>query len=381
MVLKMKITRRSALRTMVAGSLGLTALYSASEKLAIARETAPVSRKSLRLTIAGYQYDRVQALADGRVKIEGCDFTFEKDTIGNMNTDVFSGAGKRDVTEIGLHPFILAYANDDFRDYTLLPIFPLRVFRHKSIFIRTDRGISKPEDLRGKRIATPGYSSTSLTWIRGILESEYGVTPNDIKWVVSAGDSSAELVGKTSKQENVFPKDLNMAPGPVGKDESDLLADGDVDALFHAAEPKCYIEGNPKVARLFPDFRTVEKSYFKKTRIFPIMHAVAIRTKLIDEHPWLPNAVFKAYSQSKEIDYEYLESKSWAFNSLPWVAQEVEETQSLMGRNFSPYGVDANRAALETLCEYSFKQGLSKRRLNIEELFHTSTLELKEDTV
>ena len=111
------------------------------------------------------------------------------------------------------------------------------------------------------------------------------------------------------------------------------------------------------------------------------MHAVAIRTKLIDEHPWLPNAVFKAYSQSKEIDYQYLESKSWAFNSLPWVAQEVEETQSLMGRNFSPYGVDANRAALETLCEYSFKQGLSKRRLNIEELFHPSTLELKEDTV
>ncbi|MFA9409348.1 MAG: ABC transporter substrate-binding protein [Candidatus Dadabacteria bacterium] len=376
----MKITRRSALRTMVAAPLGLTMLYSAAKKPAIASDP-PLSANPLKLTIAGYQYDRVKALADGRVKVEGCDLTFEKDTIGNMNTDVFSGAGKRDVTEIGLHPFILAYANEGFRNYTLLPIFPLRVFRHKSIFIRTDRGISKPEDLRGQRIATPGYSSTSLTWIRGILESEYGVTPNDIKWVVSAGDSSAELVGKTSKQENVFPKDLNITPGPVGKDESDLLADGDVDALFHAAEPKCYIEGNPKVARLFPDFRTVERSYFEKTRIFPIMHAVAIRTKLIDEHPWLPNAVFKAYSQSKEIDYQYLESKSWAFNSLPWVAQEVEETQSLMGRNFSPYGVDANRAALETLCEFSFKQGLSKRRLKIEGLFHPSTLELKEDTV
>ena len=125
-----------------------------------------------------------------------------------LNTHVFSGPQTLDVCEIGLHPYMLAYANDSFRDYSLLPIFPLRLFRHKSIFIRTDRGINKPEDLKGKTIATPGYSSTSLTWIRGVLQDEYGIRPEDVNWIVSSKDSSARDGGKASKQENTFPEGI-----------------------------------------------------------------------------------------------------------------------------------------------------------------------------
>ena len=333
----------------------------------------------LPINMAGYNLDRTRALFDGQVKVDGCDLQIEEQGIGDLNTHVFSGPKTLDVTEIGLHPYMLAYANEGFRDYSLLPIYPLRLFRHKSIFIRTDRGIKGPEDLRGRKVATPGFSSTSLTWLRGIVQHEYGVKPEEIQWVVSSKDSSAKAAGKVSKQESVVPKSLSVSQGPEGKDESDLLEYGEVDALFHAAEPRAYIEGHPKVARLFPDFRKTERVYFKKTGIFPIMHAVAIRNTLVEQNPWLPNAVFDAYSQAKQIMYNQLKKMGWATISLPWVAQEIEETRVLMGENFWPYGIEPNRKALEALFQYSYEQGLSSRELTIEEVFHPVSLKLSEN--
>ena len=334
--------------------------------------------KGVSLSMAGYKFDRTKALIDGRVKIEGCDIQFQESGIGDINTHVFSGPQTLDVTEIGLHPFMLAYANDGFRDYSLLPIFPLRLFRHKSVFLRTDRGIKKPEDLRGKTIATAGYSSTSLTWIRGIFQEEYGLKPKDMQWIVSSKDSSAKDAGKGSKQENIFPEGVPISIGPAGKDESDLLESGEVDALFHAGEPRAYIEGHPKVGRLFPDFRSAERAYFKKTGIFPIMHAVAIKKNLVKRNPWLIEAVFKAYSQSKQMAYDYMAKAAWFKDSLPWFGQEFEETRALMGYNYYSYGIGPNRKTLEALFRYSHQQGLCKRELTIEELFESASIELAE---
>ncbi|UCE49044.1 MAG: ABC transporter substrate-binding protein [Phycisphaerales bacterium] len=328
------------------------------------------------ITIAGYKFDRVEALVDGRIQIEGFDAKFEQASIGDLNTHVFSGPQTREVTEIGLSPFMLAYANEEFRDYTLIPVFPLCQFRHKSIFIRTDRGIKTPEDLRGKKVATPGYSSTSLTWIRGIVQHEYGVKPGEIQWVISSKDSSAAVSGGASKQEQVLPKDITIIKGPAGMDESDLLVNGQVDALFHAVEPLAYVQGNPIVARLFADFRKTERAYYAKTGIFPIMHAVAIRKDMIEKYPEFPKVVFDAYSKAKKLMYNHMRKLAWAMISLPWVAQEIEETRALMGENFWPYGIEPNRKALEALFQYSYEQGLAKKKLAIEELFHPSTLKL-----
>lgn len=334
--------------------------------------------KRLPIKIAGYRFDRVEGLADGRVQVPGCDVQFEEARIGEMNSHVFSGPKTREVTEIGLAPFMLAYANDGIRDYTLIPVFPLRVFRHKSIFIRTDRGIKKPEDLRGRRIATPGYSSTSLTWIRGLMQHEYGVKPEEIQWVISSKESSTKTSGGASKQENILPKGLPVIEGPKGMDESDLLETGEVDALFHAAEPRAFVKGHPKVARLFDDYRKTERAYFAKTGIFPIMHAVAIRKDVIQANPWLPEAVFEAYSRAKQLMYDFMKKLGWAMYSLPWFGQEFEETRALMGDNYWPYGIEPNRKALEALFQYSYEQGLANKKLTIEELFHPSTLELVE---
>ncbi len=332
----------------------------------------------LPITVSSYLLDRTEALFDGRVQIAGTQATFVADAIGDMNTAAFSGNGTREITELGLHPFMLAHANEGFRDYALLPIPLLRQFRHKSVFVRTDAGINRPEDLKGRRIGTPGYSSTSLTWIRGIFEDEYGLKPSDVEWVQSVKDSSAGEVGKVSAQEQRLPEGISVTTGTPGLDESELLLEGEVDALFHAGTPAAFIEGDARIERLFPDFRSVERDYFERTGIYPIMHVLAIRRDAAAEHPWLARAVFDAYSQAKSIAYETKDRWTWATDMLPWYSQELEDTRALMGRNFYPYGIEPNRKTIETLFRYSYHQGLANRELTIAEAFLPGSLDFAE---
>lgn len=334
--------------------------------------------QNIPITVSSYLLDRTKALFDGVVKIEGADANFEQSAIGDMNSAAFTGSGRNEITELGLHPFMLAHANDGFRNYALLPIFLLRQFRHKSVFVHTSAGINTPEDLRGRRIGTPGYSSTSLTWIRGIFEDEYGLKPSDVEWVVATKDSSAGEAGKISEQENRIPDGIRVTAGSAGMDESELLLSGEVDALFHAATPSAYLEGNPDIVRLFPDFKSVEQDYFKRTGIFPIMHVLAIRRDTAAEHSWLARAVFDAYSKSKSSAYRQKDRLTWATDMLPWYSQELENTRDLMGRNFYPYGIKANRKTLETLFRYSHDQGLAKSVLAVEDVFLPASLDFSE---
>jgi len=308
------------------------------------------------------------------VQIEGTEATFVQGAIGDMNTAAFTGTGQNEISELGLHPFMLAHANDGFRDYALLPVFLLRQFRHKSVFVNTSAGIRTPQDLRGRRIGTPGYSSTSLTWIRGIFEDEYGLKQSDVEWVVSAKDSSSAEAGGTSAQESLLPDGITITMGKPGMDESELLLSGEVDALFHAATPTAVVQGDPRIARLFPDFRSVEQEYYGRTGIFPIMHVLAIRRDIAAEHPWLARAVFEAYSAAKTAAYRTKDRLTWATDMLPWYSQELENTRALMGRNFYSYGIGGNGKTLETLFRYSHNQGLADRVLTIEEVFLPDSL-------
>jgi len=371
------LSRRDFLKSSTLAVTGASTFLSGAHLLA--SSTGQPGGAAIPLKVAGYDYHRVAALASGKVKIAGGEVEYSVGKIGEMNSEVLLGQQTYDISEIGLHPFMLAYANDEFRDYTLLPIFPLRTFRHKSIFIRTDRGIDKPEDLRGKSIATPGYSSTSLTWIRGLLQSEYEVSPNEVEWVLSGKDSSANISGAVSKYESLVPDGLNIKTGSPDKDESDLLESGEVDALFHAVQPRAFVEGAPTVGRLFPDSRAIEQAYFKKTGIFPIMHVVTIRKSLLEEYPWLAQATFDAFSQAKQLTYHKMIEMGWAFDTLPWYGQELEATREVMGNNFYSYGLNKpNRKTVEALCRYSFEQGMSRRQLTVEDLFAPEGLGLIE---
>jgi 4,5-dihydroxyphthalate decarboxylase len=339
-----------------------------------------------RIKIAGYDYDRVRAIMDGQIGIEGTEVSFHYEDIYAVNDYAFGPEPKYAVSELGLIPYISKYINEDFRAYILIPVFISRIFRHRNVFVHADAGIKTPRDLRGKRVGTPGYGMSANTWIRGFLLDEYGVKADDMQWIETTKSSDkGELTGSgwsafgDGGSKYFFPADFPIKQGPPGIDESELLLNGDCDALITAITPKAFLDGNPKIKQLFPDVRAAEKEYFKKTGLFPIMHVVGIHTDAIKANPGLPKAVFEMYSKAKQIAYANLETTTSLKVTLPWVTQEFEDTRSLMGKNFWPYGVEANRKELELVMRYTHEQGLVKHRLKFEELFHPSTLNLEEN--
>ena len=372
--MKFKTSRRSFLKTSAVGA-ALGALGAIGSRMS---EAAP-SNTSL-LKIAGYDYDRVRAIMDGQVGMEGAAVSFHVENIYDVSRYAFGPDRKYEVTEIGLIPFIRKYINEDFRAYTPIPVFISRIFRHRNIFVHADSGIETPEDLRGKRVGTPGYGFSANTWIRGFLLDEYGIKASEMQWIETTESSDgATLSPKLNR--HFLPDDFPLVKGPPGVDESELLLSGGCDALITAITPRAFLEGNPKIKQLFPDIRTAEQDYYRKTHLFPIMHTVAIRTDIIKANPWLSKAVFEMYSKAKQIAYANMETTTSLKVTLPWVAQELEDTRKLMGENFWPYGIEPNRKELELVMRYTHEQGLVKRRLKFEELFHTSTLQLEENTI
>ena len=369
--MKYETDRRSFLKASATGAVvGVWAALGGRISLAAEAEKR-------RIKIAGYDYDRVRAIMDGQVDIEGADVSFNVENIYTLNSNAFGPEKKYEVTEMGLIPYITKYINDDFRDYTLIPVFISRTFRHRNVFVHADSGIKKPEDLRGKKVGTPGYGMSANTWIRGFLLDEYGVKADDMYWIETTKSSDGGALNK-SMAKYYFADDFPLVEGPPGVDESELLLSGECDALITAITPRSFLEGNPKIKRLFADVRTAEMDYFRKTQLFPIMHVIAIRTDVIKDNPWLAKAVFKMYSKAKQKAYTNLESTTVLRVTLPWVMPELEDTRKLMGKNYWKYGIEANRKELESIMRYVYEQGLVKHRLKFEELFHPSTLELSE---
>ena len=224
-------------------------------------------------------------------------------------------------------------------------------------------------------MGTPGYAFSANTWIRGFLHDEYGVKAEDMFWIETTESSDGAQVSQELNR-HFLPDDFPLVKGPPGVDESELLISGDCEALITAITPKAFLEGNPAIRRLFPDVRAAEQDYFRKTGVFPIMHAVAIRSDTIKENPWLPAAVFDLYTAAKQQAYADLATTTALKVTLPWVTQEFEDAQALMGQDYWPYGIEANRKELGLATRYAHEQGLIRRRLDFEELFHPSTLEL-----
>lgn len=363
-----QLTRRACLRTAAGSGLGA---------LAFSAQPAGAADEAAKLRFGGYAYDRVRAIQDGRLTLDGFDISFHPEDIYHLNKLLFGAEQTYEVSETGLIPFVNRYANNDFRAYTLIPVFISRTFRHRNIFVRTDRGIEKPEDLRGKRVATPGYGMSSHTWIRGFLEDVYGVKPSDMHWIETTKSSDGGKLN-TGFSNYYLPDGFPLERGPAGVDESEMIINGDVDALITAIEPKAYEEGHPKVRRLFGNIKAVEQEYFRTTGVFPIMHVVAVRRDVADANPDLCKAVFSLYSQAKQAAYADLAGAEVLKVTLPWVNQALEETTELMGDNFWPYGIEANRKELELVMRYTYEQGLAKRKVSIEEIFHPSTLDLVE---
>lgn len=322
----------------------------------------------LPITIATWDYDRVRALTDGRVHVEGCDVNYLTMPVEECFERAYFH-GEFDVAEIGFSPYLIALSRGA-TPYVAIPVFLSRMFRHSAVYIRTDRGIEGPADLRGKRIGVPEYQMSAVMWFRGYLQDEHNIAAKDINWV----QAGLENPGRRDK----FP--LNLPPGfplvSLGEETlNEMLADGRLDAVMSARRPPCFIDGHPKVRRLFPDYRAAERDYYRKTGIFPIMHAVGVRRDVHDKHPWLASSICKAFTQAKRLaDAEFAETTALKIG-LPWVSAEYDETRALMGDDYWPYGLnDQNRKTLAAMARYSFEQGLAVRLLSVDEMFAEGTL-------
>lgn len=323
----------------------------------------------LALSIAVGNYDRTRALVDGRVQIDGVEPIFSVLSPEEMFFRAFRHLAF-DVSELSLSSHCVGVARGDAR-YVAVPVFLSRAFRHTSIYIRTDKGIEKPEDLRGRRIGIAEYQLTANVWVRSILEDEYGVKPSEIRWVRGGMNTP----GRPEKIKIDLPADVEVTPAPEGRSLNDLLISGEIDGFIGPRGPLCFDNGDPNIGRLFADTTAVASNYFRKTGIFPIMHVLGIRRELVDKYTFLPAALYKAFEQAKRIALDELEDTSATKVTMPFVEDQLAIIRRLMGDDYWAYGVPKSRKTLEAFVDAHHRQGLSPRKLEVEELFHPSTLE------
>ncbi len=306
-------------------------------------------------------YDHTRALADGRVKIAGVNLKFVNLTppsqifLRMLNDEEF------DASEMSLSNFMIAMGKGD-RRFVALPVFPSRVFRHSYLWVNTKAAIAKPADLKGKKVGIADYSMTALLFVRGLLEHEYGVAPKDIHWF-------------RRRNEHVA---IDLPPGiridSIGKDQSldSLLETGALDAVAVTSAPRAFIEGSPLVQRLFPDCRAVEAEYYRRTKIFPIMHLVVIRRTIYEQDPSLAARLTEGFDAAKKIAFAGYEED---LTALPWTQLNLEYARQVLGPDVYPYGIKNNAATLEAATLYCHEQGLTKKHFVPSELFAVETLE------
>jgi 4,5-dihydroxyphthalate decarboxylase len=323
----------------------------------------------LKVSVAMGNYDRTRPLVDNDVQMDGADPVYMLLSPEEMFFRAFRDVAF-DISELSLSSFTVKQAAGP-NPYVGVPVFPSRAFRHTSIYIRTDRGIASPADLKGRRIGTPEYQLTACVWARALLHEEYGVKPSDITWV----RGGMEDPGRPEKIPLQLPADVRLESAPADTTLSELLERGAIDGIIGPRAPSGFERGDPRIAWLFSDPAQTAAEYFRKTRIFPIMHVLGIRRELAQEHPWLPMAVFKAFAEAKSVALARLVDTSACKVTLPFVEEQLRGARALMGADFWSYGVAPNRHVLDHFLHHHHAQGLSRRRLQVEELFHPSTFE------
>ena len=323
---------------------------------------------NLNLSVAVGDYDRNRPLIAGAVRIDGVDPVF----MTLSPEEIFFRAFRSvdfDICELSLSSYTVKTAVGEC-PYVGIPAFVSKAFRHTSIYVRTDR-IKEPEDLKGCKVGVPEYQLTANVWARAILEDDFGVKPADIHWV----RGGIEEPGRPEKIAVKLPPGVRLDNAPDGATISGLLDSGEIDG-FIAPRPPSFIErGHPHVGWLFRDPMAAAKDWYRRTKIFPIMHLIGIRRTLVDKHPWLPVAVFKAFEQSKALALAALSDTYATKVTLPFVEETLKSVRELMGYDFWSYGVEPNRQALEFFLRHHHSQGLSPRLMKVEEMFHPSVYE------
>jgi len=323
----------------------------------------------LRLNVACWNYDRVRALADGRVSPEGIDLNLmtlpvEETFFRMLRHREF------DAAEMSLSSYAVSLTRAD-PAFIALPVFPSRFFRHSCIFVSAKSDIQSPADLAGARIGVPEFQMTAPVWIRGILQDDYGVDPASPRYFTGG----EEEPGREEKLALNLPARFSVTPIGPTQTLSAMLAAGEIDALHTPRAPSTFYSQPDAVRRLFADPTEVERAYFRRTRTFPIMHVIALRRDVYERDRWIARSLFKAFEAAKQLAYEELRVTASLATMLPWQTTAVEDAMREMGPDWWSYGLAANRATLDTFLRYHNEQGLSPARLTPETLFAPETLE------
>ena len=325
--------------------------------------------ENLRLTLACWDYDRTRAIMENRVQFDGIDLTYlnlvvEETFFRQMRHHEF------EVSEISFSSYLVSLFQET-PPFIGIPVFPSRSFRHSGIYINADAGIREPKDLIGKRIGCAEYQLTANVWIRGILNDEYGVAPSSYTTFIGG----LEELGRVEKAALSLPPQITIERIGPAQTLAAMLEAGEIDALFSPRAPSTFTLGSGKVRRLFENTHTAEREYFERTRIFPIMHLVAIRRDVYERHRWVAQALCKGFAEAQRMAYDDLHQTAALKVMLPWLIQHLADTEELMGKDFWPYGYTPNLEAISRLLRYHHEQGLSRRRLTPQEIFAPETLE------
>jgi len=317
----------------------------------------------VRLTLACGAYDRTEPLRAGRVKVEGVELTYIPI---ESPPEIFSRTirgGEFHVAEMSMATYFTSVAIGDF-PFVALPVFPCRFFRHGNIFVNRRSGIRGPKDLEGKKVGTLGYGQSAACWIRGILSEEYAVDLRTIRWF----EGGLETAWQGDASQHAHMAHLKTERAPPSASLSDLLAAGELDAFIGARRPSCFGR-SPDVTLLFENFRDVERDYYKRTGIFPIMHNVVIRRDVLEHYPWVGSSLFKAFDEAKAISNRDMRFTGTMKYSLPWLFDELDELDSLFSGDAYRYGLEENRRVIETFCRYLLEQDLIKKKIDIDAHF------------
>lgn len=321
----------------------------------------------LELTFACGDYDRTRALEDGSVRPDGIELTYLRLPVEETFFRMLRHR-EFDVAEMSLSTYV-ATLDVEPRPFVALPVYTSRMFRHGGIYINADAGIRAPSDLVGKRIGAPEFQLTAGVWIRGTLDEHHGVPIDSVTYHTGGQETPGRI------EKGKVDTGLDIRPIPDGATLSQMLADGEIDALHTPRVPSTFRGGDPRVKRLFPDVVTVEKEYFAATGIFPIMHVVVIRSDIYDRHPWVAQSLYKAFLTARDDAYARIYDSSALRFMEPWLIQHLEDAKQLLGQDYWSYGLAENHTTLDVFLRYHHEQGLSRKRYEPADLFARETAE------
>jgi 4,5-dihydroxyphthalate decarboxylase len=313
------------------------------------------------LTIAMSDYDHVRDLASGLVKPQGIDVTFLTLSVEEIFFR-FIKFREWDVSELSMGKYISLVSQND-TSLVGIPVFPSRVFRQQSIYVRADGPVKTPADLKGRRVGVPEWAQTASVYSRGFLMHEYGLKLQDIEW----HQAGVNQPGRAEKVELKLPEGVRYKPRP-DKSLEGMLLSGEIDAVMAAHPPEAFERGDKRIVRMFEDYQPVEEAYYRKTGIFPIMHIVAIRRDVYDRNPWIAVNLFNAFEEAKRRSVARVLDTTAARVPIPWGYAYADAARKLMGEDFWPYGLPGNRTTLEAFARYAYEQGVCHRQVKVEEL-------------